>query len=244
MAHCSHLLHVILYQNPCMPYRRLSAAGLRALLRGASALMLCLGLALEPAPALTFDPAHLVAYAARHYGAGAGRAVQAWQDMLRQAAGRSEQEKLRMVNQFWDQALMESEDITVWGRVDYWATPLESLAKGAGDCEDYVIGKYFSLLYLGVAPEKLRLVYVRARVGGQNIAHMVLGYYPQPMAEPLVLDSLVDRIQPAHLRPDLTPVFSFNAEGIYIPGGKQSSVDRIGRWRDLLSKMQAEGFQP
>jgi len=85
---------------------------------------------------------------------------------------------------------------------------------------------------------------VRARVGGQNIAHMVLGYYPQPMAEPLVLDSLVDRIQPAHLRPDLTPVFSFNAEGIYIPGGKQSSVDRIGRWRDLLSKMQAEGFQP
>jgi predicted transglutaminase-like cysteine proteinase len=149
-----------------------------------------------------------------------------------------------MVNQFWDQALMESEDITVWGRVDYWATPLESLAKGAGDCEDYVIGKYFSLLYLGVAPEKLRLVYVRARVGGQNIAHMVLGYYPQPMAEPLVLDSLVDRIQPAHLRPDLTPVFSFNAEGIYIPGGKQSSVDRIGRWRDLLSKMQAEGFQP
>ncbi|TAN31154.1 MAG: transglutaminase [Castellaniella sp.] len=227
-----------------MPFRRFSAAGLRALLQGASALALCLGLALAPAPAITFDPSHLVTYARQHYGAQAGRAVQAWQDMLREAAGKSEQEKLRIVNQFWDQALLESEDITVWGQVDYWATPMESLAKGAGDCEDYVIGKYFSLLYLGVAPEKLRLVYVRAMVGTQSIAHMVLGYYPQPLAEPLVLDSLIDRIQPAHLRPDLTPVFSFNAEGIYIEGSRRSSVDRIGRWRDLLTKMRAEGFQP
>lgn len=227
-----------------MPFRRFSAAGLRALAQGASALVLCLGLALAPAPAVTFDPSHLVAYARQHYGAQAGRAVQAWQDMLRDAADKSEQEKLRIVNQFWDQALIAGEDITVWGQVDYWATPLESLSKGAGDCEDYVIGKYFSLLYLGVAPEKLRLVYVRAMVGSQSISHMVLGYYPQPLAEPLVLDSLIDRIQPAHLRTDLTPVFSFNAEGIYIEGGRRSSVDRIGRWRDLLSKMRAEGFQP
>ncbi len=167
-----------------------------------------------------------------------------WQAMLARAAGLDEQEKLRMVNGFWNNTLIGGEDISVWGQVDYWATPLQSLAKGAGDCEDYVIGKYFSLLHLGVAPEKLRFVYVRAQIGSQSIAHMVLGYYPQPQAEPLVLDSLVDRIQPAHNRPDLTPVFSFNAQGVYIPGGKRSSVDGIGRWRDLLSRMQAEGFQP
>ena len=95
-----------------------------------------------------------------------------------------------------------------------------------------------------MAPEKLRFVYVRARIGSQSIAHMVLGYYPQPQAEPLVLDSLIDRIQPAHNRPDLTPVFSFNAQGVYVPGGRRSSVDGIGRWRDLLSRMRSEGFQP
>jgi predicted transglutaminase-like cysteine proteinase len=201
-------------------------------------------LAWGPAPAVTFDPGALASYARQHYGAKAGRAVESWQAMLAQAAGLDEQEKLRMVNGFWNNALIGGEDISIWGQVDYWATPLQSLAKGAGDCEDYVIGKYFSLLHLGVAPEKLRFVYVRARIGSQSIAHMVLGYYPQPQAEPLVLDSLIDRIQPAHNRPDLTPVFSFNAQGVYVPGGRRSSVDGIGRWRDLLSRMRSEGFQP
>jgi len=213
-------------------------------LPGLPALALGLALAWGPAPAVTFDPGALASYARQHYGAKAGRAVESWQAMLAQAAGLDEQEKLRMVNGFWNNALIGGEDISIWGQVDYWATPLQSLAKGAGDCEDYVIGKYFSLLHLGVAPEKLRFVYVRARIGSQSIAHMVLGYYPQPQAEPLVLDSLIDRIQPAHNRPDLTPVFSFNAQGVYVPGGRRSSVDGIGRWRDLLSRMRSEGFQP
>lgn len=227
-----------------MPYCQPTAARVRALSRGLTTLVLCLALAWGPAPAVTFDPGALASYARQHYGAKAGRAVESWQAMLGQAAGLDEQEKLRMVNGFWNNALIGGEDLSVWGQVDYWATPLQSLAKGSGDCEDYVIGKYFSLLYLGVAPEKLRFVYVRAQIGSQSIAHMVLGYYPQPQAEPLVLDSLVDRIQPAHNRPDLTPVFSFNAQGVYMPGGKRSSVENIGRWRDLLSRMRAEGFQP
>ncbi|HET8596650.1 MAG TPA: transglutaminase-like cysteine peptidase [Castellaniella sp.] len=216
----------------------------RSLMVGLTALLLCLALVWGPAPAFTFDPGALTDYARRHYGAKAERAVQAWQAMLDQAAGRDEQEKLRLVNGFWNQSLIGGEDISIWSKTDYWATPLESLAKGAGDCEDYVIGKYFSLLRVGVSPDKLRLVYVRAQIGGQSIAHMVLGYYPTPQAEPLVLDSLIDRIQPAHLRPDLTPVFSFNAQGIYVPGGGRRSVDQIGRWRELLGKMRTEGFQP
>src|SRR5690606_26911116 len=98
----------------------------------------------------------------------------------------------------------------IWRQADYWATPLETLAKRAGDCEDFVIAKYFSLINIGVAPEKLRLIYVRARVGGmgssQSIAHMVLGYYATPHADPLVLDNLVGTIAPASQRRDLSPV--------------------------------------
>jgi len=224
--------------------RRQASARVRGLLQGLTALLWGLALAWGPAPAFTFDPARLAAYARQHYGAKAERAVNVWQAMLAQAAGGDEQEKLRQANGFWNQTLIGGEDITIWNKTDYWATPLESLAKGAGDCEDYVIGKYFSLLRLGVSPDKLRLVYVRAQIGSQSVAHMVLGYYPTPQAEPLVLDSLIDRIQPAHLRPDLTPVFSFNAQGVYVPGGARRSIDQIGRWRDLMSKMRAEGFQP
>jgi hypothetical protein len=79
-----------------------------------------------------------------------------------------------------------------------------------------------------VAVEKLRLIYVRARLGGagstQSIAHMVLGYYETPAAEPLVLDSLLDNIMPASQRKDLTPVFSFNAR-VYM-----SRVHSLLRW--------------
>ncbi|MDM8349520.1 transglutaminase-like cysteine peptidase [Pseudomonas sp. sp1636] len=50
----------------------------------------------------------------------------------------------------------------MWGERDYWATPIEALVKGAADCEDYSLAKYFSLRQLGVPTGKLRLTYVKA----------------------------------------------------------------------------------
>lgn len=185
----------------------------------------------------------LAAYARQHHGHRAGRAVDSWQQALSQARGHTELEQLKRINAFWNHSLRQADDNTLWGQPDYWATPIESLAKGAGDCEDFVIGKYFSLLDLGVDPEKLRLVYVRAEVGSTRIAHMVLGYYPRPGAEPLILDSLLDDMLPAQKRPDLTPVFSFNGQGIYAWGGKRAPVEQIGRWRNLLDRMHTEGYR-
>lgn len=228
-----------------MPTCRSILACVRALRRWPAVLVVgCLGLAVSIAPAVTFDPGHVTELAQRRYGAKGARAIAAWQKLLSDARGNTGVRQLETVNQFWNQTLMGGEDINVWHQTDYWATPLESLVKGAGDCDDYVIGKYFSLLSVGVAPEKLRLVYVRAKIGLQSVAHMVLGYYETPGAEPLVLDSLTDAIRPASQRRDLTPVFSFNAQGVYVPGAAASSADRIGRWRTLLAKMRAEGFQP
>ena len=92
--------------------------------------------------------------------------------------------------------------------------------------------------------EKLRFIYVRAQVAGSSIAHMVLGYYATPNAEPLLLDNLTGLIRPASRRPDLTPVFSFNSQGVYVGGAPPRSVESLGRWRDLLEKMRKEGFTP
>lgn len=89
--------------------------------------------------------------------------------------------------------------------------PVEALWKGAGDCEDYAIAKYFSLRHLGVASDKLRITYVKAL--RLNRAHMVLTYYSSPEAMPLVLDSLIDAIQPASQRTDLLPVYSLMPKG-------------------------------
>ena len=167
-----------------------------------------------------------------------------WQYLLASQKQIGESEQLNVVNRFFNKQLRYVEDIDLWHAVDYWETPIEALWKGAGDCEDYAIAKYFSLRHLGVASEKLRITYVKALT--QNRAHMVLTYYSSPEAEPLVLDSLIDAIKPASQRKDLLPVYSFNAEGLWLPGAKGNKkvgdTKRLSRWQDVLKKMQAEGF--
>jgi len=74
---------------------------------------------------------------------------------------------------------------------------------------------------------------------------MVLGYYPTPDAEPLILDNLVSEIRPASRRPDLFPIFSFTSEGLWVQGASTSSADptaRLSRWRSVLQRMRAEGL--
>lgn len=203
---------------------------------------------LPVAQALEIDPSKAEQTIQAKYGAQGTQALRGWLQMLQAQAGKPVMQQLTAVNDFWNRAVMGSEDKLIWGEEDYWATPLESLGKRSGDCEDFVIGKYFSLIHLGVPPDQLRLIYVRARIGGagstQSIAHMVLGFYENPTAIPLVLDNITGTILPAHQRSDLTPVFSFNANGIYVDGAKPAPVDRISRWRGLLTRMQQEGFRP
>lgn len=182
--------------------------------------------------------------AQRKYGVKGVQNVDKWLTTMAGLQGQPEEQQLKETNRFWNRVALAGEDINIWGAEDYWATPLETLGRAAADCEDYVIGKYFSLIHLGVPADKLRLIYVRARVGGASIAHMVLGYYTSPNAEPLLLDNLTGIIRPASQRPDLTPVFSFNSKGVYVSGSAPSSVDRISRWRGLLDKMRSEGFKP
>lgn len=200
------------------------------------------------AVALDFDEGRLQGSMQSRYGAAGVQRLGQWLAMLQTQKSRPLSQQLPAVNEFWNRAVVQTDDSLLWSQPDYWATPLETLGKGAGDCEDYVVGKYFSLLRLGVPAEKLRLIYVRARMGGvgstQSIAHMVLGYYEVPTGEPLVLDSMVDFLLPSSQRKDLTPVFSFNAQGVYVAGAQPSSVDRITRWRDLLTRMKQEGFLP
>lgn len=168
-----------------------------------------------------------------------------WQRLLASQVGASEAEQLKEINRFFNAKLRFTDDLALWNQVDYWATPVEALRRGAGDCEDYAIAKYFSLISLGVSPAKMRMVYVRAQLGGGVQAHMVLAYYPEPTAEPLILDNLITDIRPASRRPDLAPVFSFNAEGLWQGVGGSSAGDpvaRLSRWREILSKAKAEGW--
>jgi predicted transglutaminase-like cysteine proteinase len=170
-----------------------------------------------------------------------------WKTMLSEGSNLGEKEKLRRVNDFFNQRIAFDDDISIWGQSDYWATPLELIGMGRGDCEDFAIAKYYSLLAMGVPVTKLRLVYVRARqnspAGPVLQAHMVLAYYPTPNAEPLILDNLKPEILPASRRTDLSPIFSFNSAGLWQGTGNQSSKSTLSRWQDLLMRARAEGFE-
>jgi predicted transglutaminase-like cysteine proteinase len=187
---------------------------------------------------------------ARKYGPTATANAKALQQVMAAVAGQDDTAKIKAVNDFYNQRLAYMEDIDNWGQVDYWASPLESLGKGAGDCEDYAIGKYFTLTSLGVPHAKLRMVYVRASIAGAPngfVAHMVLAYYPAPEAEPLVLDNLQPGIRLAGERPDLSPVFSFNAEGLWQGVGSIRAngdpLTRLSKWREVLMRARQDGFQ-
>lgn len=182
---------------------------------------------------------------AQRLGQLAEQRTQALLQEMANMANAQESDKLRSINGFFNRSIQFRSDADNWGAVDYWASPIEMLARGQGDCEDYAIAKYFSLIATGVSPAKMRMVYVRAQTGGTVQAHMVLAYYPDPLAEPLILDNLITDIRPASRRPDLAPVFSFNAEGLWQGVGGSSAGDpvaRLSRWRETLSKAKAEGW--
>jgi len=187
------------------------------------------------------------------YGERAVQVVVAWQEMMLSAQSLSEADKVRRVNEFFNRRIQFGEDQAIWGVNDYWATPLEFMGRGIGDCEDFSIAKYFSLRSLGVPLESLRITYVRARIGGPRSeitqAHMVLAYYEEPTGEPLILDNLITEVRPASRRGDLMPIFSFNSEGLWTGAGAAerkdagSSTARLSRWRDLIARMRAEGYE-
>ena len=168
--------------------------------------------------------------------------------LLEVASGLDDAGKLLAVNRFVNERIRFRDDIEVWGESDHWASPLELLARGEGDCEDFAIAKYFSLLALGIPRSQLRLVYVQVRPADPSAspqAHMVLAHYAAPNAEPSILDNLATGVLPAAWRDDLTPVFSFNAEGMWQGLGAQTAGDpmaRLSRWRAVLAQAHAEGF--
>jgi predicted transglutaminase-like cysteine proteinase len=183
---------------------------------------------------------------------GAPSVFRDWRQLIEDSRALGTQDKLRRINEFFNRKVQFADDMQIWGQTDYWATPLETLAKAKGDCEDFTIAKYFTLLEAGMTNDQLRLIYVKARIGGpaSNVtqAHMVLAFYASPDAEPQILDNLITEIRPASRRSDLQPVFSFNSQGIWanptasgVPSA--TGTGRLTRWQDLLNRVRAEGFE-
>jgi len=191
----------------------------------------------------------LVAHYMGQFGPSAKKRLEGWKEFVRKIDGRTEPartssnevELLHPVNRFFN-GLPYFSDLAHWGVEDYWATPSEFLSSEGGDCEDYVIAKYYTLRELGIPNERLRLVY--ANTWRSAAGHMVLAYYPSPRADPLILDTFSGSIQLASSRPDLEPVFTFNDDDRTVAGkgamGYEVNGSTVRQWRDLTEKLERE----
>lgn len=180
------------------------------------------------------------------YGAPAKKRATKWQKTISSAKSDNEWKQIHKVNRFFNRVIKEQDDILLWGEKDYWASPLETISKGYGDCEDYAIAKFFSLRALGIPESKLRFLY--ARQFGSKKPHMVLIYYENTVTPPLVLDNINTKILPLNKRNDLKPIYSFNSDGIWMmrakdPGKKVKNSAGVSAWRNLLLRI-AEGPMP
>lgn len=188
--------------------------------------------------------------AQERYGSDTVRLVDQWHAEIEQIQNLPEQDKLQRANAFFNNRIRWVPDLKVWQQKDYWATPLEVMGRGMGDCEDFAIAKYAMLVLAGVDVNRLRITYVKAKIDGadgvRSTAHMVLAYYPDARAEPLVLDNIVKDIRAASLRTDLTPVYGFNSRGLWVGGAHNPASTqpeaKLSRWRDLLRRAAKEGL--
>ncbi len=174
------------------------------------------------------------------YGTSGKNRVEAWDSMIESSKNESLLNKIKNVNDFFNQITYKT-DAAHWKQKDYWATPFEFMGTGAGDCEDYAIAKYFSLVKLGIPDDKLRITYVIYKKTNSRFeqAHMVLTYYHKTGAEPVILDNINRTLQLASKRSDLKPVYSFNASGLWqakTKGDTRVGDNNLKSWKNLMDR--------
>lgn len=123
--------------------------------------------------------------------------------------GREGRALLGHANRAINLAIRPASDLSRFGVADHWSAPLETLASGQGDCEDYAILKYAMLRLVGYAAEDLRMLIVRGASAPED--HAVLSVRFE--GRWIVLDNRrFAMIDTAHL--DAVPLFYLDGDGV------------------------------
>ncbi|MGJ0485746.1 MAG: transglutaminase-like cysteine peptidase [Methylomicrobium sp.] len=174
----------------------------------------------------------------KEYGIESGKRMRYVYDLMQTNQQKSVREKLEIVNTALNLFPWLS-DKELWNEDDYWATPLETLARFGGDCEDMAIGKFVMLRLMGIPKKNLYLGYVNIRQSGQP--HMVLVWLNDDRTESLVLDHLDKEIKSGKDRKDLQAIYLFDADQKVIllndENGERSIKSEIGKRK--MSKLES-----
>jgi len=88
-------------------------------------------------------------------------------DATRPRDGRA---RLGEINRAINLAIRPMSDLAQHGQIDVWTSPLATLARGGGDCEDYAIAKFVALRRAGLAADDLRIVVLHDTIHGEDHA--------------------------------------------------------------------------
>jgi len=160
------------------------------------------------------------------------------QGVADEATGLPELAVLDLVNRSVNAAMTYREDTALWGVGDYWATPSEVARKGAGDCEDFAIAKFWLLRSLGVSAEQLQLVVLqdtrRQLFHAVLVAHIGSGSY--------VLDNVTNRLNRDTAYAQYQPIMSFSDGRNYIHGFAGTNTAMAAMPTDLSAVSPGEGL--
>ena len=151
------------------------------------------------------------------------RGMRYWLQILTAAADLGRKEQLQAINRFFNRWPYRS-DREIYSIGEYWATPSEFLAR-SGDCEDYVIAKFFALRELGFSNDQLRIVIVYDRLRG--IGHAVLAVNLDD--DIAILNNQTDTIAPPSRYENFVPWYLVNETAIWTaaPDTLDALVSRI-----------------
>lgn len=133
--------------------------------------------------------------------------MQRWKAMLQEVAEETRERQLNFVNRYMNTHRYIVDPIN-WGVTEYWAIPHEFLKK-FGDCEDYAIAKYLSLLALGWSADDMRIVVLQDLNLRVMHAVLIVNFQGKNMLLDNQITLVIDSKKVHHYR----PVYSLNEKG-------------------------------
>jgi predicted transglutaminase-like cysteine proteinase len=123
-------------------------------------------------------------------------------------------DKLAFVNSGINQLIAYRKDSATYGRLDYWASPEETLRRRAGDCEDFAILKMAALLQAGVPASSMSLVVLQDTK--RRVFHAVLSVSTSNGA--FILDILDNAVVKDTSLSNYAPLYSFSTDRAWVHG--------------------------
>lgn len=131
--------------------------------------------------------------------------------------------RLTTVNALVNTQIRYIQDRQNYKRTDYWAPASQTVALGAGDCEDFAILKYKLLVKAGIPESSLSLVILKDTA--KRVYHAVVAVHTN--RGNYILDNLRQKVYRDREAPQYLPLFSFSENKSWIhglPGGDAQQI--------------------